>query len=267
MKTLLLGLFFLPFICSSQMHIKIRISYQTSQTNQNTVSIDSTLFAWGFGQGPDLKIHLLMFDSDCENVDSLELGEYSKFKAYHYRQNSAADMVQLDSTLKYRIPDGTQYFLYTPCQYRKDFVYAAYSPMLHTLDSLCGPQVGHASTAFIFYGIMGDPSAREATIAYVSGAVYSMTKILCQNAGVNDLNIDQSDAVLYPNPASDLVKIEFKDARAREILIYNCMGKQVLVLTSEKDSYQLNVSTFDSGHYTVRILDNAGVNVEHLIVK
>jgi len=79
MRSILLVLLLLPFISTSQKLVKIRIGYQTSQTNQNTVHIDSVLFEQGFGQGGALKFHLLLFDSDCEHIDSLELGEYNPF--------------------------------------------------------------------------------------------------------------------------------------------------------------------------------------------
>lgn len=255
----------------SQKDVKIRISYQTSSTNQNTVHIDSVLVEQGFGTGASLKIHLLLFDSDCNLLDTLDFGEYNpygySYKAYHFRQNQTADMMQLDSTLKYRIPDGMQYFLYTPCQYRKDFVNAAYPPMLQTLDSLWGPKVGHSGTAFIAYGVKGDLSAREAKLAYVSQAVYSMSKTICQYASTYVLIDDNEQVILYPNPSSEFVNLEFKDSKIREVIVHDCFGKQVFELTTDKNSYQLGLSSLTAGYYTIRIQDDTAVYSKQLVLR
>jgi hypothetical protein len=272
MKSILIALLWLPTICIGQSLVKIQISYQTSSSNQNTVHIDSILVESGFGQGGALKFHLLIFDNVCELVDSLELGEYnpfnSNYKAYHYRQIETYDMAQFDSTLKYRIPDGFHYFIYTPCQYRKDFVSTAYSPVLQTLDSLWGPQVPNATTAMIAYGIKGIPSSYESIIVDPLNVLTSMTKTICFDAGIEEFQMGSSfEPIVYPNPTSNSFNIQFFDEGKRIVQIFDLTGKLLSELKVRNEVVEMNINDFDPGHYLLRILDERGTFVKQLILE
>jgi hypothetical protein len=272
MKNILIVLLLLPINSIGQSLIDIQISYQTSVTSHNTVRFDSVLVESGFGQSSSLKFHLLVFDTECKHVDSMKLGEYNpfntNFKAYHFRQNQAYDLGQLDSTLKYRIPYGFHYFIYTPCQYRKDFVSTAFSPFLQTLDSLWGSQVKNTETAFIAYGIKGFPESYESIIVDPSDEVISMTKVICFDAGIIDFQNDNyPEPFLFPNPTSNLLNISFFDKRNRSIQFFDLTSKLVNELNSVDDSIELDVSDFEPGHYFLRIQDEQGTFFKQLLIE
>ena len=271
MKHILLLLLLLPLLANSQKLVQIRISYQTSQTNQNTVHIDSVLFEQGFGQGPALKFHLLLFDEDCEHVDSLDFGEHNpflnNFKAYHFRQIEMDDMVQLDSTLKYRIPDGMHYFLYTPCQYRSDFVSAANYPTLQTIDSLWGSQVANASTALILYGKTGDLSSYESIVVDPSNVVTGMTKNICLDAGINEQERSSLEPLIYPNPTDNQVNISFQNSRERLFLLYNSLGQLMFELNSENTLVEIDLTNLERGHYLLKILNGQNSCIKSIVLE
>lgn len=272
MKRILIALLLFPFFSVSQSLVEIQISYQTSWSYQNTVHIDSILVESGFGQGGALKFHLLIFDNDCEHVDSLELGEYNpsnyNYKAYHFRQIESYDMAQLDSTLKYRIPDGFHYFIYTPCQYRKDFVSAAFPPLLQTLDSLWGPQVPNATTAMIAYGIKGVPSSYESIIVDPANVITSMTKTICFDASIGEFQMGTSyEPIVYPNPTSNSFNIRFFDEGNRVVQIFDFTGKLLSESKVTNELVELNINDFDPGHYLLRIRGERGTFVKQLIIE
>jgi hypothetical protein len=260
----------LPLISFNQKKVKVQISYQTSTINQNTVQIDSLIVESGFGQGVALKIHLLLFDNNCELVDTLNLGEYNpfnqNFKAYHYRQIESSDMIQLDSTLKFRIPNGYHYFLYTPCQYRKDFVQNAYAPVLTTLDSLWGNQIFNASTAIIAYGNTGNANSYEGIVVNPDYVITSMTKKICYPTGVEE-NIDIYNYKIFPNPAKSKVNIEFNTTNTHIVQLLDISGKIVSEIISQSPTITLDLFMFQTGFYMLNILNDNQIYTESLIIE
>lgn len=272
MKGLLFFVLLITFWSTGQTLVKVQISYQTSYEYQNTVHIDSNLVESGFGQGGTLKFHLLIFNNDCELIDTLALGEYnpygSNFKAYHYRQNNATDLAQLDSTLKYRIPVGYHYFLFTPCQYRKDFVSAAYPPMLSTLDSLWSSQVSNTSTAFIAYSVKGFESYDDYIIVNPANTLTSLTKNICFDLGYTTIENDEKMIPLvYPNPTKSEVNILLQEGLIHTIEFCDYSGKILYSSETEISNCKLDVSFLNSGQYLVKIVNQNDVFYQKLIIE
>ncbi|MDD4155645.1 MAG: T9SS type A sorting domain-containing protein [Candidatus Cloacimonetes bacterium] len=74
------------------------------------------------------------------------------------------------------------------------------------------------------------------------------------------LGYDKIDFSIYPNPVySNNLKISIKSEKANEkkISIYNIKGQRVSSLSSNKNSYDLDLSNYKNGLYFIRIQDGS----------
>jgi sugar lactone lactonase YvrE len=73
----------------------------------------------------------------------------------------------------------------------------------------------------------------------------------------NILNIDELDYMssvkVFPNPASDFIKIENNKKKSLSIEIYNIQGKLIKSLISSLDRILIDCNTFNKGVYVVKI--------------
>lgn len=65
-------------------------------------------------------------------------------------------------------------------------------------------------------------------------------------------NFEINDVVISPNPTSDFINIQFKNAADYNIEIYDIVGKQI---GNFKNTNQIDVSNFNSGIYLIKITD------------
>ena len=65
-------------------------------------------------------------------------------------------------------------------------------------------------------------------------------------------NFEINDVVISPNPTSDFINIQFKNAADYNIEIYDIVGKQI---GNFKNTNQIDVSNFNSGIYIIKITD------------
>lgn len=104
-------------------------------------------------------------------------------------------------------------------------------------------------------------------------------KILCNafingscrvvNNEFNNKPQKNSSYILYPNPASNFVIIDFISNTLNSIVIYSNDGKlikQINLKTSFINKYQLNLDDLTSGVYIIKLLTNKDVNNSKLIV-
>jgi hypothetical protein len=84
--------------------------------------------------------------------------------------------------------------------------------------------------------------------------------------GVPNTMTDEKNVVLTPNPASDFVKIESKDAEIETITICDLSGREIYNSNQcfGKNDCRINVSAFSKGLYLVKIKK---VNSENIYVK
>ncbi|MCJ8292681.1 MAG: T9SS type A sorting domain-containing protein [Crocinitomicaceae bacterium] len=273
MKTILFLLLLLPYFGVSQTEVNIRTSTATwgpSINNNNTVHVDSVLIENGVGQGGAFKFCLVLFSPDCGLLDTLEIGQYNPFNTnynvYHYRQIQTFDMAQIDSTIKYRISDGTHYFLYTPSLYRSDFVSSAYLPFYETLDSLWGNQVANATTVMILYGIKGNAVSHESVIAQQGETDIELNKIICEDAYVDELG-SQDYFYVYPNPSNGIINIKFRSGKDHLLQVTNSSGRLVKELNVTNSLSAINLSDIGVGCYFLRVQDQGGVHFQQLIIE
>lgn len=79
--------------------------------------------------------------------------------------------------------------------------------------------------------------------------------------GVSDLSA--SSFVVYPNPATNLVKVDLKNADVKEMAVLNLAG-QVVATSKTKN---VNVSALPAGVYVVKVIDSKGATHTSKIVK
>lgn len=259
-----------PICVYSQTYVKVRAKHESWPLTNNATWVDSNLVESGNGFGGQFKFTLVLFDEFCELQDTLELGQYapygSTYQVYHYRFNETNDMIQLDSTMRYRIPDGKHDFLYTPFQYRADFVQAAHPPTFQLLDSLWGNEAANASTVIILYGIAGDTASHEAIIANYQETII-MEKIICHDLAINENDKFSSNYTIYPIPAFDQLVVDFQSKGTRTIEILNSVGEIIYSTEIHNSVAEIDVSNYAKGHFLLRVKDETRVRTHNLILR
>ncbi|MBI4931366.1 MAG: T9SS type A sorting domain-containing protein [Bacteroidetes bacterium] len=103
-----------------------------------------------------------------------------------------------------------------------------------------------------------------------SSGVTSCSTVTILSTGINEY-ASSNDVKLVPNPASDIVFLEFKNGFANEkvyITVFNLIGAEVLKsqIVNDKGKYGLTISTLPSGTYFVKIKSAAGEITKKMIV-
>jgi len=84
--------------------------------------------------------------------------------------------------------------------------------------------------------------------------------------GTKELLNDKMTASVYPNPVSDLLKVDIKSADINTIEIYNLGGIRLLTKKIDRGSNNIDVSTLPKGMYAV-VLKGSGVIVNRKFIK
>lgn len=74
------------------------------------------------------------------------------------------------------------------------------------------------------------------------------------------------DFELFPNPAKDYVNVIFNSSDSKNLALYNILGKKVVSVTVESETYQLNMRNLNNGIYFLTVLDNGKSQTKKLIV-
>jgi len=88
---------------------------------------------------------------------------------------------------------------------------------------------------------------------------------LLGTTGTTLVKAEQSDMLVYPNPATTSVRIGCKD-KIREISVMNSTGKVVDHMNSNDNTVRLNTSAYTSGIYFIRAITDKGTLTGRLIV-
>ncbi len=84
--------------------------------------------------------------------------------------------------------------------------------------------------------------------------------------GVSALKMDQTDIVVYPNPATNSVQIGCKN-NMEEIWITNSTGQVVDYFTLDNRKIKINTSSYSTGIYFVKVKTDNGIITSKLIVE
>ena len=149
--------------------------------------------------------------------------------------------------------------------------------IVHSTDSF-GTDVSHARTESYnwFVPTFHNPimtigyDTAGSTTSYVSSAAYYTAP---HNVGVRDMSKAVSGVKVYPNPATDMMHIEFTtgDASATTVTITDLMGKVGATLGRDKintgkNDIAYSVADFSTGVYILQIQNAGGVTSEKFVV-
>lgn len=98
------------------------------------------------------------------------------------------------------------------------------------------------------------------TVANTCGSDSSTVSVECIPSGIHQLDLDNNQLQLYPNPASNLVMLKNKSSYQMEsVVVYNVLGQIVYQgKTANSSMDQLDVSSYASGMYNVKIILSNG---------
>jgi hypothetical protein len=97
----------------------------------------------------------------------------------------------------------------------------------------------------------GNLSAEDGSRAKAFGpeAIYN------PEISVRNSEIRERTVIVFPNPATGILNIEF-DQAPFQVLLFNSIGVPVYSAMSENQSFRLNVGRFNKGLYLLRIKDS-----------
>ena len=78
---------------------------------------------------------------------------------------------------------------------------------------------------------------------------------------VNEYNIE---ARIFPNPANDIVTIEAENMR--QITVFNTFGQALYNLETENDMVKVNMASFGTGTYLIRIHTDSGIVIKRISI-
>ncbi|MBJ7429299.1 MAG: T9SS type A sorting domain-containing protein [Bacteroidia bacterium] len=81
--------------------------------------------------------------------------------------------------------------------------------------------------------------------------------------------LNQTQMLVYPNPATDLLNINISNANFKnsEVVVYNISGAEVLKTNMEANNAALNIETLSAGVYFVKVSNQNGFNKTVKFVK
>ncbi|MFC2101519.1 T9SS type A sorting domain-containing protein [Bacteroidota bacterium] len=89
---------------------------------------------------------------------------------------------------------------------------------------------------------------------------------LLGTTGTTLIKMEQSDMLVYPNPATTSVRIGCKD-KIQEIWVMNSTGQVIDHINSNDYTVMVNTSAYTSGIYFIRAVTDKGTSTSRLIVK
>ena len=90
------------------------------------------------------------------------------------------------------------------------------------------------------------------------------------NCGVStDLSnkINSNDWFVYPNPASDFIKIQTSQSYNSEITIFDILGKQLKGINSNDSESQINISDLNNGVYIIKIVNEGRIFNQKIVIQ
>ncbi len=83
--------------------------------------------------------------------------------------------------------------------------------------------------------------------------------------GVNDVANDENQILIYPNPANNFVTIDFQSTQKENVIrLYNCLGQELIKLTSANTSEKIDISGLSEGFYFIKINENSYSKIQKI---
>lgn len=117
------------------------------------------------------------------------------------------------------------------------------------------------------YPISKDERWREdnntGMLSYIETSNYNYEEVVL---GINDIEKQKENILVYPNPANDILNIEIQENfKPLQITLYNTLGKEVI--RKNLTTSQINISNLPQGLYLLKISSNGKIIKTEKIVK
>ena len=86
------------------------------------------------------------------------------------------------------------------------------------------------------------------------------------DTGIRQQSSNAGNILVYPNPAKDLVVIEY-NAHLFDYAIYNNLGQLVKTRTGNRDRAEVNIENLAKGVYVIEVKDGAGSGINKLVIE
>ncbi len=159
------------------------------------------------------------------------------------------------------------------CSITGGYVYrgATYQAMegLYFFADLCSNQIGTVNTSgnLVFHGIFTpttitsfgvDSSGELYLTAFGGGSVYKIK----DNTPLYIDESEQNSVALFPNPASEMVTLDFLQKNIQEVAIYDLKGSLLITEnTTNKSNTSIILSDFSKGFYVVALTTETGKKI------
>lgn len=94
--------------------------------------------------------------------------------------------------------------------------------------------------------------------------------VISEDATVNTKEVElETQIKIYPNPATNLISIEFSGSldNIQQIQIFNLQGQLIQQVRNVSPKMELNVAAFNNGIYVLRVVSNQGITSKKLVIQ
>ena len=142
------------------------------------------------------------------------------------------------------------------------YIFADIDGMISTLNTVNLNYINQGQFPGTWVGF-GEDINRELYIVNLGG---SISKIV--GAGLNILENQNNNVLVYPNPATDIVNIKLQTQVMEHLKISDVKGSIIYTETLQSNQKQLNTSSFAKGMYFITITTKQGAKfVKKLMIK
>ena len=108
------------------------------------------------------------------------------------------------------------------------------------------------------------PGTYTVKLTDANGCKDSIVFMINEPVGLN--NVDANNLfVMYPNPASNMLELNFTHQSNKTITVTDVQGKVYMQFISNQTNQQIDISTLPQGFYFIRVDDENGVSTKKLI--
>ena len=116
------------------------------------------------------------------------------------------------------------------------------------------------------YQLSGENLENGLYIVQVTGIYNNIGKNIKKDSTINVNEVNASKFDIYPNPAKDIIYLNFKNEGEKEISFINIMGENIYSTTIFNKKEKINISKLKKGIYIVNIKNNNNSFSKKLIV-